>query len=228
MNRFEVDLDGQVDGDASPYGSPFVSSMNAQPLQLNVGTPPWHLWGNTLALPINSGGFGTLDQISGQLDKVSYGRPDSWHWLFSAVITRLSPLPIVPQVVGLQLDFDVTIGIGRSMTQIRSFETFRWEFDGVGASLVNFPIWSNSTRAPNRFQSTLVAPTAVANEIREIVAQDIQVSLRVNPTLANNYVYTAELEVSGYWAPKTHVRPDWMLLDVPPGMQFPGAEIGGR
>lgn len=235
------DVDAQVDGDASPLlqNSQFALAPGQQPW-LREGLPPWHMWGNTQLFPISSGAFGSGTTGGGQLNKVGYKRPDTWHWLFVAKIVKFDPLPTGVQTVGIALDFDVIVGLGRSMSQLAypvfaqgfpSFERFLWEFDSASPqAFINQPIYSTQVAAPNKKQGNIGLPLAVANPLNQLTAQDIQVACRINPTSNNNYVYDAQIEVSGFWAPKTHVRPDWFNTfdGVPPEKVFGGSETEGR
>lgn len=227
------DVDAQIDGDASPafvQPSPFALAPGQQPW-LREGLPPWHLWGNTQQFSVVSGAMGTGATAGGQLIKISYKRPDTWHWFFMARITQLSPLPAGVQNVGLQVDFDLIIGVGRSSIEMPSFDRFTWEAQAPAPQIILFQrIWSTQVLAPNKFQSNVVPPTAIANPLNQVTASDIQVNCRLSPTGVNNYVYDAQVEVSAYWAPKTHVRPDWFnnFDGVPPEKVFGGGETEGH
>lgn len=194
------------------------------------------MWGNSQTVTINSEAFGTFASFTNQLTSVRYGRPETWHWFFCARLLSVDPAPVNPQVVDLLLDFELILGLGRSSTLITqpdptgpktSFERYRWQFaGGVPPSLIGRQIWSNSVLAPNRDQSSGATP--VENLVDEIVAQDIQLQARVSPGGNNNYVYTAQMQIDAYWAPKNHVRPDWFHPTGPLEQQFPGDELGGR
>lgn len=220
------DDDAQVDGDASV---PFVPNSAGQPW-LRGGVPPWHLWGNTERLTITSDSFGAARVVSGQLNKISYKRPDTWHWFFGAKLIS-GPTVASPQEAGVRIHFDVTIGVGRSFYQIPSFETLQWVWSDPGGGPVPTPptdvlLYSTTAVAPNRSYNNATPPAAVENRINEIVAQDIQVQLRLEGL--SNFPNTIVVDVTGFWSPKTHVRPEWLLGDrVPPEAKFPGNEIGG-
>lgn len=232
MNRYEDD-DGQVDGDAQPAASPFATSMKAQPW-LRAGQPPWHMWGNAqtveLVLPAGEASSAT---IKGQMSKVAYGRPETWHWLFTArAVSGDAADPGEP--LQLQVTWELTVGIGRAVQQNLGFDS--WNFLW-GAPLPDaFPrgrlLWATETYgAPlNRTFFSLAPATEPFNKITEIVAQDIQLNVRA--TLVRAVLPGTEkravIELGAQWAPVTHVRPDWLQLDVPPEAQFPGGEVGGK
>lgn len=199
---------------------------------LRAGTPPWHMWGNLQPFTVAAGGFAqpTFNQQQ-QLLKVAYKRPETFHWLFFARLISVDPVPSGIQEAGVQVDFDLTVGLGRATTKLESFEQFRWRFNDTFAG-GNIPrtrfafMWSTQVQAPLRVYD-LVAPPASQqpNVVDQIVAENIQLEVRIADI--GNYVYQMQMEVAGYFAPKTHVRPDW-YCDAPPEVTFPGDEIGGR
>jgi hypothetical protein len=232
MNRYRDDDDGQFDGDAGASVGGFAAALGDQPW-LRSQLPPWHMWGNRELITLNSGSFGTASAVTNQLTAVRYARPETWHWFFCARLLSVEPAPIVPQSVDLLLDFELIVGLGRSSTQLREvgpalpFERYRWQWQPPAASRVGVQIWSNTVVAPNRDQTAGATP--IANVVTEIVGQDIQLNATLRPGPNNNYVYVAQVEVEAYWAPKTHVRPDWFQdARAPKEARFPGAEVPGR
>ena len=92
-------------------------------------------------------------------------------------------------------------------------------------------IWSTEALSPSKsFQGD--GPIAYGEGINQIVAEDLQLQVQVvGLTIPANVAaagQNAVVEVSALFAPKTHVRPDWLQLDVPIETQFPGSEVGGR
>lgn len=238
MNRYRDDDDGQVDGDfagPSPFGqppSPFAAAPGQQPW-LRTAEPPWHLWGNTQRIELTLPAGQTFsDTVRGQLTKVGYGRPDTWHWLFTArMIEGDDADPGEP--LQLQVTWEIVVGMGRSIQQNLAFDG--WNFLWGAPRPDAFPrrlFWATETYQDNlnRTLFSLAPATEPFNKVTEIVAQDIQLNVRctlirgVLPGTAKRAV----LEVGAQWAPKSHVRPDWFQLDVPPEAQFPGSEIKGR
>lgn len=247
---------GQVDGDAPP-AAVFATSMSSQPWIQQGGMAPWHMWGNTqvLTCPIIAQQVGPLRLNPNQLIKVNYKRPESWHWFFAC--RMLEGPDSTVGVTRLHVFWDLTIGIGRSMFQTGDANdgfssarpTFdRYQFDWGPPGGTNFPrnarIWTTQTYAPlRRFDNigtfstqvnanNLVAPEPLIQSIDQVVAQDIQLEVRCiaeNPTPgALTPGQTLTIEVTAMFAPKVHVRPDWLQLDVPPQAQFAGEEIRGR
>lgn len=209
--------------------TPFATSMRAAPW-LHETNPPWHMWGNSVQVEVVSESFGVARVATTQLTKVSYKRPETWHWLFAARLVS-GPTPLSPQEAGVRVHFDVILGVGRSVVQILDFETFQWQWSDPGGGVSPLPplstvLYSTAAVGPNRAFNNASTPTPVANTIDQIVAQDIQVQCRLEGI--SNYPNTIVVEVSAFWSPKTHIRPDWLRLDAPDELQFPGAEVEGR
>lgn len=225
------DDDAQVDGESPP----FATTLHGSPW--NAALPPWHMWGNSQRVRITTQGFGAGRVVTHQLLKVAYKRPETWHWLFHTVLFE-GPTPGTPQEAGFRVDFDVTLGHGRSVVKLPSFETFsrHWaDIPPTPASRtppLNQPIWSTSAFAPQR-RATVFTPYPPEfdrlNQVDQLVAQDIQVEVRIDCGFGagTNFPATFELEVSAFLAPKTHVRPDW-FQDGEPQRVFAGEEIAGR
>lgn len=216
---------GQDDGEfGAAVGGPYAASMRAQPW-MRGGMPPWHMWGNTQTLRVSSADWGEATELANQLIKINYKRPEAWHWVFKAV-PRFPASPGGGQVGSVRVHWDLTFGHGRSNITIRSFEVYQWQWVGAGPTQ---EIYSSQVFGPNRFINDFdPPPTPRENLIEQIVAQDIQLQVRMdltNNTIANQ---TFELEVSAYFSPKVHVRPDWLQIDAPPEAQFPGEEVQGR
>ena len=73
---------------------------------------PWHLWGGAQVVDLNVGA--AVSSI--QLAKISYARPESWRFLFTArMLSAPSTGSATEHVI---LDFDVTVGIGRYSTTL--------------------------------------------------------------------------------------------------------------
>lgn len=182
--------------------------------------PPWHMWGNSVQTrELVANEIGTQ-----QIVKINYGRPETWHWYFGARIVQ-GPDAQAPGSAVMEVYWDLTIGIGRSMSPIQQFEFYSvvWL---TSAPVTQHPIkYSTSVIGPVRDQSNSLEPP---NLISQIVAQDIQLSARVRLTNAVVAGTPLVAELTAMFSPVTHVRPDWMLLDRDVAEQFPGGEIGGR
>lgn len=188
------------------------------------------MWGNTQTfngLVEDNTVFrqGTL----GQLVKISYARPESWHWMFSARALK-GPANTPGFFTRLFVLFDLTIGVGRSVQQFVSapgvfpFEQFIFKYGPLQGFPTGEQIYSSSAAAPNRnFDSD--TPAVSTDQIDQVVAQDIQLSCRLfATTVVANVAAVGQpfsVEVSAAFAPKTHIRPEWH------DKRFPGGEDGG-
>lgn len=206
-----------------------------------MGTTPWHLWGNLQrqSTPVETVGqfrFGNQQQLC----KVGYGRPDTWHWFFSARLIS-GPDNTAGFFTRVFVHFDVTLGSGRAATPIAfeftpfakpSFEDYTFQWGPVNPAFpANAMIWSTQSLSPNRsFQGD--GPNVADVPLTQIPAESIQVQCRIVALTAVGNVAAVgqpvEVEVSSYWAPKSHVRPDWFQVDALPHTQFPGNEVPGR
>lgn len=197
------------------------------------GIPPWHLWGNSQVIACSDTIVQSNAGNEGQLIRIAYGRPETWQFLFAARLLEGTQAPAdTGNTVNVQ--FDLTTGIGRSQIIIPAFELYRFAWGRAG-SAQNAPIgsmkWSSQSLGMRRldpaFPATPVSDPddwdadgrSLSNPVTEIVGQDIQ--LRCIVTAASLTSVTAKVEVSAQFAPRTHVRPEWWL-DT-----FPGGEAGG-
>lgn len=210
--------------------------------------PPWHMWGTSDVLRIDSTGrdpdfpaFATV-----QLSRVSYRRPDTFCFWFGARLRGQQPYVSAAFVAVL---FDVYIGLGRSNFQtgpepvpvgvlpVPSFgkNAFcKFVFDvplGQIGDVQPFK-WTTTVPSPRLDDRTPEGDNTVL-PMSQLVAQDIQCSatLVVLPLLIPTpQVY--ELEAHAYFAPRSHMRPDWFQKNPPPrgphaGLLFRGKETGG-
>lgn len=240
-----MDDSGQVDGDDSGYAQ--FAAANAS---MGVGTPPWHLWGNSqlIEAPVQDSSAAQRTATRGQLIKLSYARPETWHWILAA---RLESGPnSLGDQTQVEVAFDVFTGIGRSNIvlqpapgafQDKAFEQFFFQWGPVSSLFPrNVQIYTTQVLAPNRvYRSDAPFPdqtgNAVAGEqsasvIDHIVAQDLQVAARVialAPPGAASLGAIVTVEVSAAFAPKTHIRPDWFLR-ASPDVRFAGGEVKGK
>lgn len=201
---------------------------------------PWHLWGNTQQITTNVqlGGPGLLPQPNiNTLCRVGYGRPDTWKWVFQARLIA-GPNNTPGSTLNVLVNFNVILGIGRAAirilgvagTQSRPLESFQFV---MGPASTGFPA-DAQLFSTNGLFSRLMSSEAVLPgvEVNQIVAETIVCEANVTSSAdAGNLLALGQpvtVEVSALFAPVTHVRPDWMLIDREPAEQFPGGEIGGR
>lgn len=243
--------DGDVSAPAFPGAVAFQPANPGQPW-LRAGLPPWHLWGNSqlLTLPVDDNSI-SRTFTPGQLVKIAYKRPETWHWMLAARLVSGPDAPGFTSIVSV--DFELIVGIGRSLINIkdvfqvshgpgdpgsRPFERYRFLWGPTGLFPRNAQVYSTQVLAPNRVYATDLAENQTGNAVPpaenptlvdQIVAQDIQVNVSCNarsdsgsPAIGQNVV----VEVSGMFAPKNHIRPDW-FLNAPDESVFAGGEVAG-
>ena len=113
------------------------------------------------------------------------------------------------------------------------FDHFRWQYKAP--STPNPPrshvMWSTQTLTPALdYTAGFLPDPATRRPVTEIVGQDIQVTCRVTSFLQSSQVLMTpevSVEVSAYFAPKTHVRPDW-YMPGPLEVKYPGGENQGK
>jgi len=181
------------------------------------GTEPWLMWGSEQPLLLdtaNSGG-NAIANASQQLAQIRYKRPDTWTFFFSAILTGGSAANIL-----IDIAFDLTFGVGRSTTQIPNFCRFSFAYTGdapVGSALYCTDVPNQRTENGN-----LTTPPAFTTDgrISTLPAQTIQCAARGTLTTLVSGP-SAQLAVAAYFAPRTHVRPDWVVGKL-------GSELDGR
>lgn len=222
-----------------------IASLRDPPVPKHgkTGIPPWHMWGNSQTLSVLDSASVVTPATEGQLIRIGYGRPDTWHWVFFARILEAPSMPGGSSTV-LSLSFELTIGVGRAVIVIPQFELFTWSW-GDAVQPVNPPLnrvkWSSQALGRCRVDTTnasffdpwSTAPVpdvtnpngvtntrSVSNVVDKIVAQDIQLRalLLMTTTLPTEQI--AKVEVGALFSPKTHLRPEWNLH------RFPGGEEG--
>jgi hypothetical protein len=211
--RYDDDF-GQVDGEGAI--EQFMPSNPGQPW-LRGNLPPWHTWGKTEKVIVPFNGIAARSATQ-QLAKINYKRPESWHFFLGAKLIE-APTPLDGNHATLDAAFVVTIGVGRDAIVIDAFERFTFDWIGPNPPPLNILLWSTSVHAPLRNNG---GPTS--NIVDQLPAQDINVS-----AVCTNYFGPGPgtLEVTSFFAPKNHIRPEW-FLPGPPEAQFPGSETEGR
>ncbi len=179
-----------------------------------MGTAPWLMWASTqnisfanlvapVSQPLSSGA---------QISRIDYGRPDTWSFFFTAQLIDVQKIGNPGGV--LDLYFNLTLGLGRTSVNLPQFEHFQWDTTADAGKL----IYSSEVTAPKR-----LITDARDNIVTEFAAQSINVNALA--TLAISGVGTislATVAVNAYFAPRTHVRPEWFKDGT-----FRGDENGG-
>lgn len=176
--------------------------------------PPWHLWGNTTQITLQTT-IGTNNAFNtNQLAKVHYRRPETWRFVFSATWLNADPTLLAAAALTIEVFFDLIIGVGRSHISIPAFETYNWQLalgDTPGPQSIRY---STSVNAPPRV-TTSPANTA-QNIIDHFSAEDIQLQTRMQ-ALVSSGSGNVVVETSASFTPEVHIRPGW--YEDPPNYQ---------
>ncbi len=165
------------------------------------------MWGSVQQVAI----LGADVQTKSQLVQIDYKRPETWKFWISGVLT--SATNIDPGTF-LNIDIDLTIGLGRSTVAIPSFSRLTWG-PGVASiqpnvirqcSTVEFPK-ENTVRVSN-------------NVVDSLVFQNLQAESRA-AFVESAATARASVQLTMFWAPEVHIRPEWFL------QHFPGGETTG-
>lgn len=205
--------------------------------------PPWHMWGTSVAVPVRTPGGGLAGSASSaQLARINYRRPETWSFLLTARILDLrdtSGAPDPADTLLVQVTFFVQIGVGRSVfitpqpnlaagffsVPQTPFGQFIWRAIPQNVAPENIPY------NPRWVTETFGSPQDDSQEIdtrsacRWFPAQDIQAGAIIGINAQDPW--EATVEVGAYFAPRTHVRPDWYDDKQVPAGRFTGDEKRG-
>lgn len=200
-----------------------------------AGSEPWQQWGNTQTLEAPPNAFTNPNAADKQITlcRVNYGRPETWRFLVMAKLLS-APATGGADQANASVWFELMTGIGRSAIILPfwiQLGSWQWNF---GAPVPrNQMFWTNQARTDSALisitdEAVPVTTTALIYS-DEIVGQSM--TLVAHATFTTDIPGVTEpaiFEVSGQFAPNTHVRPDWMQLEAGPREQFAGGEIRGR
>jgi hypothetical protein len=157
------------------------------------------MWGEGRTIRVLSGAAEAGRELK-QMLRVNYGRPETWSFLLGLNVVDMKGT-------------DFTVGVGRSILQIPFWHTFT--STNVARGLV---LWTNTVG--NRVSyNGLTGVYTTDSHVDSIIAQDIQLSASVG--FGGGTTDYADVVVHAYFAPKTHVRPEWFIK------HFPGSEHKG-
>jgi hypothetical protein len=183
------------------------------------GLAPWHLWGNTITVPVAvpaAGGAVAITPNTQQLAKGSYRRPENWRFFFAATwVFTDGNLPNSSIISAL---YSLIIGVGRSQITIPNFCVFNWV---VGTSQVG-PIslkWTTQVQTPILSDVTGATFHGLCDQF---CAQDWNLQAVAEVQTSANPASNIAIEMSAAISPSTHIRPGW--YDTPP--RFDGNEDG--
>jgi hypothetical protein len=202
-----------------------------------AGAEPWQMWGNTQELVAPPNAFTNPNAADKQvtLCRVTYGRPDTFRFLVSAFL-KSAPATAPGEQANASVWFELMTGIGRSSIILPFWiQLGSWQWNG-GAPVPTGrggQIWTNQAATGTPVFSVDDQTPQVSwistSYTDQIVGQDMTLVAHATFTTdIANVTEPAIFEVSGQFAPNTHVRPDWMQIDAGPREQFAGGEIKGR
>lgn len=180
-----------------------------------VGTPPWHVWGQSANLSRHSpAGVARPETVSQQLINAQYMRPETWTFLFFADAPLVDAGGFDPTLL---VHWDLTLGLGLTTVTIPDFAVFRWNLETTSGIR-----WTTETQTP---QNDPVSPPPVGQfqgRVNKFPAQTIQLNCRV---VADQVAvaYDWNLRLYACVAPHTHIRPEW--FGTPAGTRTPGNVI---
>lgn len=177
---------------------------------------PWVMWGSTQSpVFIPTGAPGVASPVGVQLARIDYGRPESWTFLLGAQVKNFTrDFGVV--TADVQVDFDVTVGLGRSSYTLESFARFIWS--GILPNTGTALIWATEVRSPG-----FTSSDTDEHIVKEFPAQSINVGVRVLATTSGAATNPKiAMDISAAFSPRTHIRPEWFKDG-----SFRGGEQGG-
>lgn len=195
-----------------------------------MGYPPWHMWGSSQLVTIADVSDGTRFQTSQQLARINYARPETWSFFFAAELLQV-PEPVAGNLLVI-VQFELMIGVGRGMIKVSATENgnnngfvrFVWRYaSGATPAMPAQMKWTTTARTPPLDEGLT---TPLSEEVTSFPAQDIQVNVSAVAVTAGGVVALpqTQLNVHSYFAPLSHIRPEWFSAE---GTQFRAGEQAG-
>jgi hypothetical protein len=180
---------------------------------------PWHMWGTSKTITVEHPSSSATQFVqTSQLAKINYRRPDTWHFLFAAELLQ-APNGAVGVNVDVIVDFDLFVGVGRASVPLKGrpgepgFARLTFHYTGAASAQVGITKWTTQTQTEVSNTPTLLNPNPIVLPLVEFPAQDINCAARVTTQSASADDSPTRVEVHAYFAPKTHMRPDWFERD---------------
>lgn len=190
------------------------------PSDIASSQPPWHMWGTSKRVTVVSNGSISTSQLT----KINYKRPDTWTFWIGARLLSGPVDGVITQVVTVRVN--IIVGVGRSSFSTKPPSAFS---AGFARFQIQVPPLVAPSDVPPKYTTSVLSPlmddsdATSAREIAHFPASDINVE--ANASYLSNVGDVIDLEVSAYFAPRTHVRPDW--FSPQPAARFRGGEVGG-
>lgn len=199
-------------------------------MSLGSAEPPWKMWGSTQVITVPAA-FTTAPVAVPQIAQVNYRRPETWSFFLAAKLESF-------EAQGLDLtvfcDFELLLGVGRSL-----FDTSPPYIGGIptSAPFARFGWIVPAGQPPAadagsvKFCTSVVSPpldetlaTPVGTLIDHFVAESITSKATIR---TSSLTAPLTISVSTFFAPRTHVRPDWFGNSDEEARRFRGDEQGG-
>ena len=201
-------------------------AVACSPLGDHMSLPfaPWHMWGTSQVVTVvnDARWVNTV-----QLAKINYKRPENWRFFLAGRV--IGGTITTSTQTELYAEFNVMLGVGRSVfntekertnppATFNPFALMHWTIPlGLQPGIQN---WNRKYLTEVRAPPLDDTDQTVRELIDHLPAQDIQCQARVRISQSDPGA-TFQVEVSSFFAPNVHLRPDWYKR------QFPGAEEGG-
>lgn len=229
MNRRGLLLGAGLAGVAGLAGFETFRRITTMQHKKHHGVAPWHMWGSSQVVTVPNVSDGTIFQQSAQFAAIKYKRPETWSFLFGAEILQC-PTPVVPNLLVI-VQFQIVLAVGRSELTIpattNGFNTgfcrFVWKFAATPI-LPAQTKWTTTVRTPP-LDEGLVDPISEACD--SFPAETIQCNAQVVTVTSGGVVEPdprTKVNLHAYFAPRTHIRPDWFNEQD----KYGGDETGGR
>lgn len=183
-----------------------------------VVAAPWHMWSTSAIVDVNPGHLGGIQEFSSpQLASISFGRPDTWSFLFWAQATLQYSAPALAAI--LQVRFEVQLGLGRTNQIFPDFEEYSIRQADLDPRRL---IYTGEVVSLNTRGTGLPAITPIDH----VTAQTINV--KANFVSDNGAGFqTGQVLVGCFFAPRSHIRPEWFTDQVGDDERYRGGEHGG-
>jgi hypothetical protein len=176
----------------------------------SVGLDPWLLWGSTQTLQVAANANPPVVQAP-QLANVDYHHPTTWRFMLVAKAAGyIGTAPATSVIV----EFDVRLGVGRSNVYLGNF--CQMELPAIDFTSLTYGQFCTAVDAP----APVPAGVPVRSQRIDVLpAQSIQCTGKVTAGPSPGTIF--QVELSAFFAPATHIRPEWFAGDF-------GTELGGR
>jgi len=188
------------------------------------GRAPWILWGQTTSMPVLGGAPGVIPRSTQQLTQIRYGRPESWRFFLQAKVVQVNGSAGNALFF---LNWNLTFGLGRGTTSLKQFCQMSW-------TPVEFVTGSTAIRAVTSVELPQENAGRLSdNVIDTLTFETLQVDVDGSFDAANTVAAGSMIELTSFWAPVTHIRPEWYLAPTSEGASdagspFPGDEHKGH